>query len=191
MSALGVLFLLVVLAESFARPGTVLAGSLMVVNWVLWGMFAAEFAVRLVVAPDRGRFLRRNWWQAVFLLLPFLRFLTLLRTLRLVRSGRVLSSAVRSSRSTGRILGNRLAWLGVTTAITVIAGSELLYKTEGYDRYASALHAATLAAVAGEPLPHSGGWTSVVELVLVVYSVVVFATLAGALGAFFLRRQDA
>ena len=54
--------------------------------------FAAEFAARLVVAPEKGRFWRRNWWQLLFLLLPVLRVLRLVRAVRFLRTGRVLSA---------------------------------------------------------------------------------------------------
>ncbi|WP_435772020.1 hypothetical protein [Nocardioides sp. SYSU DS0651] len=189
MSALGVLFLLVVLADVVARPGSALSTGLTVANWVLWAVFAAEFAARLVVAPSTSRFLRRNWWQLVFLVLPFLRFLRLVRVVRIARSGRVLSSAVRSSRSAQRLLGNRIAWLAVLTGIVILSSSQLLHQLGSYERYGDALHATTLAAVAGEPLASAEGWERLVEVGLVVFSVAVFATLAGALGAYFLRRR--
>ena len=97
MSALGVLFLLVVLAEPRTRPGSTVGQVLIVLSWGLWAVFALEYAARLVIATDRLAFLRRTWWQLLFLVLPFLRFLRLVRLLRLLRTGRVLSSAIRSS----------------------------------------------------------------------------------------------
>lgn len=91
MSALGVLFLFVVLGEQFAHSGSRLSVALLVAGWVLWAVFLAEFVARTVVAPDTARFLRRNWWQIIFLVLPFLRILRLIRAVRLLRTGRVLS----------------------------------------------------------------------------------------------------
>jgi voltage-gated potassium channel len=99
MSALGVLFVLVILGEQLAEPGSGLSTVLTVLGWVLWAVFAAEFVMRAVVAPDRGGFFRRNWWQVLFIVLPFLRVLRLVRAARLLRTGRVLSGAVRGSRS--------------------------------------------------------------------------------------------
>jgi voltage-gated potassium channel len=105
MSALGVVFLLVVLSEpSRAEPGGEVARALAAVGWALWGVFVLEYAARLVIATDRLRLLRRTWWQLLFLALPFRRFLRLVRLLRLLRTGRVLSSAISSSRSAGRVL---------------------------------------------------------------------------------------
>ncbi|WP_282779110.1 hypothetical protein [Nocardia sp. CC201C] len=92
MSALGVVFLFVVLGQTLARS-PVLVTVLAVSAWGLWLIFAGEFLLRLYVAPRRGRFLRKHWWQVVFLALPFLRFLRLVRLVRFVRAGGVVSSA--------------------------------------------------------------------------------------------------
>ena len=189
MSALGLLFLLVVLGERLARPDSGLALVLTVLGWLLWAVFAAEFVARMVVAPDTGRFLRRNWWQLVFLVLPFLRVLRLVRAVRVLRAGRVLSSAVRSSRSAQRALGDRVAWLAAVSAIVVLGSSQLLFEFGSYERYGDALHAAALAAVIGEPFGQPDAFARVLEVVLAVYSVGVFATLAGSFGAFFLQER--
>jgi len=189
MSALSIVFLLVVLGEQFAQAGSPMALALTVGGWVLWAVFCGEFVVRLVVAPDRGRFLRRNWWQVVFLVLPFLRFLRLVRTVRLLRTGRVMSSAVRSTRTAANLLGGRVAWLAVMSAIVVLSASQLLYAFSGFDAYGDALHAAALATIAGEPLGLQDSFSRTLDVVLATYSVVVFATLAGSLGAFFLETR--
>ena len=72
-------------------------------------------AQRAAVARFRARFWRRNWWQLVFLAVPFLRFLRAVRVFRLARVARVtrvggiLGAGVRGSRSAGRLLtGQRL-----------------------------------------------------------------------------------
>jgi voltage-gated potassium channel len=191
MSALGIVFLLVVLGEQLAVEGSVLSTVLTVAGWVLWVVFAAEFTARLVVAPDTGRFLRRNWWQAAFLVLPFLRVLRLVRAVRFLRTGRVLSSAVRSSRSARSVLGGRVGWLASVSAITVLGSSQLLYEFSGYERYGDALHAAALATIIGQPLGQPDGFAKLLEVALAAYSVVVFATLAGSLGAYFLSSATA
>lgn len=191
MSALGLVFLLVVLGEQLARENSTLATGLAVLSWSLWAVFAAEFAARHVVAPDKGRFWRRNWWQLLFLVLPFLRFLRLVRAVRFLRTGRVLSSAVRSSRSARSVLGGRIGWLAAVSAITILGSSQLLYELSDFARYGDALHAAALATITGEPLGRPDGFARLLETALAVFSVVVFATLAGSLGAYFLETRDA
>jgi voltage-gated potassium channel len=189
MGVLGVLFLLVVLGQVLARDaGTVTAFT--VAGWLLWAVFVGEFALRAVVARDRRRFWARNWWQLVFLVVPFLRFVRVLALLRVARVGSVLSAAVRGSRSAGRLLSGRIGWLLAVTAVVVLASSQLLYVLGAYDSYAEALHDAALATITGEPLGAAGGPARLLEVLLAVYSVAVFATLAGALGAFFLTGRD-
>ena len=152
-------------------------------------MFVAEFALRAWVARDQRRFWARNWWQLVFLAVPFLRFARAFSLLRAARVGGVLSAAVRGSRSAGRLLSGRVGWLAMVTGVVVLASSQLLYVLEVYTSYGDALHDAALATVTGEPLGAAGAIARTVEVVLAVYSVVVFATLAGAFGAFFLERR--
>lgn len=189
MGVLGIVFVLLVLGEQLARPG-LLSMVLAVLSWLLWAVFATEFVARLVVAPSTKAFLRRNWWQVIFLVLPFLRLLRLLRVARLTRSGRVLAGAVRGSRSAQQVLSSRLAGLGSVVAITVLGSSQLLYQFSDYPRYADALHSAALGAVTGEPLGKTDGFAQVTEVILAVFSVVVFGALAGLLGSFFIENRD-
>jgi len=100
MSALSIVFVLIVIGESMADEDTTLSFALTVAGWLTWLVFAAEFAARMVLAPDTGAFLKRNWWQVLFLILPFLRIFRLVRVFRILRTGRVLSSGIRSSRDT-------------------------------------------------------------------------------------------
>lgn len=190
MSALSVVFLLVVLGETMATAGSGLSTALTVSSWLIWLVFAAEFVARLVVAPDTPSFLKRNWWQLFFLVLPFLRILRLVRVVRFLRTGRVLSSAVRSSRSAWRVLGNRVVWLAVVSAITVLGSSQLLYEFGTFDQYGDALHAAALATITGEPINRPDAFARTLEVILATYSVIVFATLAGTLGAYFLESTE-
>ena len=198
MSVLGVLFLLVVLGQNVASgPGVQRAFT--IAGWVLWVVFVAEFLLRLWLAPSRVRFLRRNWWQVAFLVLPMLRFLRGLALLRLVRAGRVLrvvraggvvSSAVRSSRSAGRILGSRIGWVAAVSAIVILASSQLLYTLGYYGEYSDALYSAALATISGNSLGLEAGLARVIEIALLTYSVAVFAALAGTLGAYFFEAQQ-
>ena len=185
MGVLGIVFLLVVLGQVLATDPAIVTG-FAVAGWVLWSVFVAEFVLRAVVARNRGRFWARNWWQLVFLVVPFLRFARVLALLRVARVGSVLSAAVRGSRSAGRLLSGRIGWLLAVTAVIVLASSQLLYVLGAYGSYGEALHDAALATITGEPLTAPGAPARFLEVLLAVYSVAVFATLAGALGAFFL-----
>lgn len=86
MSALGLIFVLVILGEQLALPGSTLSTVLSVLGWILWAVFAAEFVARAVIVPRTGEFLRRNWWQMLFIILPFLRVFRLIRAARFLRA---------------------------------------------------------------------------------------------------------
>ncbi|HEX6330810.1 MAG TPA: hypothetical protein VF129_05915 [Actinomycetota bacterium] len=189
-SALGFLFVLVVIGENLATPGSSLATVFLVIGWAIWAIFVVEFLARLVIAPSTAAFLKRNWWQIIFLVLPFLRFIAALRVARLARAGRIVGSAVRGTRSAGQVLRSRIVWLGVIHSIVVLSTSQLLFEFAADGRsYGDVLHRVALAAVSGEPLGLDSGVADVIEVALALYAVVVFATAAGALGAYFLERR--
>jgi voltage-gated potassium channel len=189
MGALGLIFLFVVLGQNLARDAwlvTTLSG----LGWLLWGVFVAEFALRAFRAQDNRRFWRRNWWQVLFLVVPFLRFARALTLLRAARVGGVVSAAVRGSRSAGRLLSGRVGWLVTVTGVVVLAASQLLYVLGAYDGYTDALHDTAMSTVTGAPLSAQGAPARFLEVALAVYSVAVFASLAGAFGAYFLQRPQ-
>jgi voltage-gated potassium channel len=188
MAGLGVVFVLVVLGQVLAHDSRVVS-ALTAVGWALWCVFAGELLLRAYVARDQRTFWLRNWWQLVFLAVPFLRFARVIAALRAARVGAVVGAAVRGSRSAGRVLSSRLWWLGIVTVIVALASSQLLYTLGSYGSYGDALHAAAFATISGEPLDAEGGFARVMELLLAAYSVVVFAGLAAAVGAFFLRPE--
>ena len=78
MGWLALLFVVVVLGDSFVRGESPFATIFTVSAWVIWGFFVTEYLARLVVAPSTGAFLARTWWQLIFLVLPFLGFLRII-----------------------------------------------------------------------------------------------------------------
>lgn len=193
MGLLGVLFLFVVLGQVLAREPW-LVSTFAVLGWVFWAVFVAEFVLRAHVARWSGAFWRRNWWQLIFLALPFLRFVRALAFLRLgrvarvARLGGVLSAGVRGSRSAARLLSGRISWLAAVTAVVILASSQLYYVVDDGVRYGDALYRAALTTITGEGIEGDSPFLRVLRLALAAYSVVVFATLAGSIGAYFLQR---
>ncbi|MFF0372494.1 hypothetical protein [Micromonospora sp. NPDC005087] len=149
MGVLGILFLLLVLGQAVTRDQP-LTGVLTAASWALWAAFVAEFALRAWLARRRAReFWKRNWWQAIFLAVPFLRFARAANALRAARGAGVVAAAVRGSRSAGRLLPDRLAWLAVVTVAIILAAGQLLVVTGSYPTYGKALHGATLTTING------------------------------------------
>ncbi len=189
MAVLGVAFFLVVLGQRAVPPRSTTASVLLAVIWGMWAIFVVEFALRMVIAPSTARFLRRHWWQVLLLLVPFLSFIRVMVILRAARSLRLVSAAVRSSRSANNKLRSRTLWLAAITAMVILAATDLLYEYAGVRPYTSALHAAAMAAISGEAIGREGGIASIIDVVLAVYSVGFFASLAGTIGAYFLEQR--
>jgi voltage-gated potassium channel len=63
-------------------------------NYGIWVLFALHFLLEFWIAPDKRRYLSKNWLTALSLLLPALRVLRTFRALRLLRTAR-LSRGVR------------------------------------------------------------------------------------------------
>ncbi len=195
MGILGIIFLFVVLGQVLAtEPGMTLA--LTITGWVFWAIFVGEFLLRAYIARFRKQFWKKNWWQIVFLLVPFLRFFRALQALRLVRLARfarfggIVSAGVRGSRSAGRLLSSRIGWLIAVTAVVILASSQLLYATGSHEQYADALFEAAMATITGQGLTPTDPFSRILQVLLAVYSVAVFATLAGSFGAFFLQKEQ-
>ncbi len=189
MALLGVAFFLVIVGQRAVPRGTRTASVLLALIWTMWAIFVLEFVLRMVIAPSTSRFLRRHWWQVLLLAVPFLSFVRVVVALRAARSLRVVSAAVRGSRSAGRKFGSRALWLGAVTAVVVLAATDLLYEYAGVRPYTAALHAAAMAAISGESIGREGGVAGVIDVVLALYSVVFFASLAGTIGAYFLEQR--
>lgn len=193
MGLLGVFFLFVVLGQLVVTEPR-WAQALAVTGWICWVVFVLEFLLRAYIARFQATFWRHNWWQVLFLLVPFLRFVRALqavRTLRVARLGGIVSAGVRGSRSAGRLLSSRIAWLAAFTAIVILAASQLLYAMGSHTQYSTALFETAMATITGSGISADDPFSRILQVVLAVYSVAVFATLAGSLGAFFLRSEEA
>jgi voltage-gated potassium channel len=173
--------------------------ALSVAGNVIWGLFAVELAAKLIVSGRPLRFLRRHWPSVLFLVLPALRLLRVARALRLVRvlpAARVVGSSYRAVGTARGLLTGRLQFLAAATGIVVFGGGQLLYVVErGRDGALTSLgdslwwsaNLAIAANVVHEPVTLAG---RLLAIVLSAYSVVVFASLAASLGAFFVEARQ-
>ena len=189
MGVLGIIFALVVVAEAFVRPRGPMGTAVTVTGWALWAIFVTEFLARLVIAPSKKQFLKKNWWQAVFLAFPFLRILRVVRAARIARAGRLVSSSLRAGRTAASTLTGRVGWLLGVTVIVILAAGQFLFEFGGYDSYGEALYDSAMAAITGQGLEADSSLSRIFGVVLALYSVVVFASLAAALGAFFMHNK--
>jgi voltage-gated potassium channel len=172
---------------------------LAVASNVIWALFAVELAVKLVLSQHPGRFLRRHWPSVLFLVLPLLRVLRLVRALRLVRvlpAGRVVGSSYRAVGTARGLMTGRLQFLVVVTAVVVFGSGQLLFVLErGREGALTTLGEALwwsanisiTATMVYEPVTLVG---RLLAIVLSTYAIVVFASLAATIGAFFVEARQ-
>jgi voltage-gated potassium channel len=166
------------------------------IGTAIWVVFGVEFAAKLWVSRHPLRFLRRRWPSLLFLVLPALRLLRVLRAaraLRLLPAARVMGSSYRAIGTARSLLGGRLAFLSATSAVAVFSGGQLLFLVEGRRQDASLADAlwwsANLALSGNAVFEPATALGRLLSVVLSVYAMVVFASVAGSLGAFFIESR--
>lgn len=174
-------------------------GTLTLAGNVIWAVFAVELLAKLVVSGRPGRFLLRHWPSALFLVLPALRVLRLARSLRIMRVlpvSRVVGSSYRAVGTARGLLTGRLQFLVAATVVVVFGSGQLLYVLErGREGALTSLGdalwwAANLAIASSlvhEPVTLSG---RLLAIALSAYAIVVFASVAASLGAFFVEARQ-
>jgi voltage-gated potassium channel len=195
MAVLAVVWTALVAYELIAPPET--RGTLALIGNVIWGVFALELVAKLVVAGNPLVFLRRRW--------PSVLFLACCRPCACCGScapcGRC-GSCPRPAwwaRRTGPSAPPGRCWAAGWgswwwSAVVVIFGSaQLLVLAEG-GRDAGSLGdalwwAANLAISGNLVFEPSNAASRILSVVLAAYAVVVFASVAATLGAFFIESR--
>lgn len=173
---------------------------------VIWAVFVLDFVLRLVLAPDRRRYLAHNWLTVISLLVPALRLLRALRVVRVLRAARalrsvrlvkVVASVNRAMRGVGRAMRQRhLGYVLVATTFVIFAGAGGLYALE--------------RQAAGGAIRHFGDalwWTTMIMttygtdywprtaegrilcILLALYAFAVFGYVTASLATYFIGRD--
>lgn len=89
------------------------ATTLNVLSWTVWGAFAVDLIVRLVLAERRWEYARRHWYDVALVVIPMLRPIRLLRLLAFARIlGRSASTNL-AGRVTAYVIGTAVAAVGL------------------------------------------------------------------------------
>ena len=200
MALLGLAWLLIVVAELLWGENALLS----VASTAVWVIFIAEFALRLLLAPDRWRFLKRNWLTVIALIVPALRFfraLTILRAARALRGlrlVRIVGTANRSMKALRTTMRRRHFGyvLGLTLLVIVLGAAGMLSfepareVAGGFTSYGHALWwTAMLVTSIGSdfwPLTTEG---RVLALLLSIYGLAVFGYITASFASFFVGRD--
>ncbi|HET6469512.1 MAG TPA: ion transporter [Geminicoccaceae bacterium] len=200
MLVLSFVWLMLVLAELVIGTARILE----VFGTAIWLVFIVEFALRLVLAPGKAAFVRRNWITLVALAVPALRMFRALRFLQLARAARgfrlvrIVGTANRTMnalRATMRRRGFGYA-LALTVLVTLLgAGGMLTFEPArevegGFTGFFDALWwTAMLMTTMG-----SDYWPQTTEgrllcFLLSLYAFAVFGYITATFASFFIDRD--
>lgn len=118
---------LVVPLVARVSPGT--AGTLDVIGYAVWAVFAVEYLVKLYLSPSRWLFVRGHHpVDLLVIAVPVLRLLRLLRMVTLTGAGLILSSTLKRARMLLTHHGLHFVLLSVLAIIGVGAAVELAFE---------------------------------------------------------------
>jgi voltage-gated potassium channel len=103
--------------------------ALTAIDMGIWAAFLAEYLARLFVAPDRLRFIIRNPFDLLLVVIPVLRPLRLLRSITLIRAARLTrigAGAGRAVRESRVHLASRAALLAAGSAAILILSTAVM-----------------------------------------------------------------
>lgn len=175
------------------------------IGTAIWVIFIVDFAVKLLLAPRRLRYLTGNWLGAISLAIPALRIFRVaqaVRVFRLARVGRsirlvrVVGTLNRSMRALGASLNRRgFGYVVALTAVVVFAGAAGMFTFEretpgGLRSYADALWwTAMVMTTLGSQFWPETFEGRVLGFILSLYAIAVFGYVTATLATFFIGRD--
>jgi voltage-gated potassium channel len=171
-------------------------------DWLIWAAFAAEYLIRLFLAPARWRFIRTHPLDLALVVLPFLRPLRVFRSARFARvllASRAVVYLTRGLRTLRYILTRHKIHWALTLALFVIVGGALLVwafergsREANITSFPDALWWAvtTVTTVGyGDRFPTTAPSRGV-AVVLMVMGIALFGLLAGSLASYFVEPEE-
>ncbi|MEO7446068.1 MAG: ion transporter [Ferruginibacter sp.] len=166
----------------------------------IWIIFIIDFLLKLILAPQKIFFLRKNWLTIISLVVPafrvlkFFRFFKVVRGLRTLRLVKIVGSLNRGMKSLGKTISRRgLKYVLVFTLIVIFAGAAgmLAFENEhGLKSYPEALWwtAMLITSIASEYWPQTGEGKALC-LLLSIYGLCVFGYITATLASYFIGRD--
>lgn len=174
---------------------------------VIWAVFIVDFLLRFLLAPEKPRYLKRNWLTAISLIVPALRALRVFRVVRVLRLTRatratrlvrVLGSINRSMAGLGRAFGRRgFGYVVALTFVVLFAGAAGMLAFErdvsdpaGIHDFGTALWwtAMVLTTMGSAYFPKTAEGRALC-LLLALYAFTIFGYVTATLASFFLARD--
>lgn len=200
MMALGVVWLILLVIELTGELGP----GLRALGTAIWLVFIVDFALRLLLAPRKLAFLRRNWLAAISLAVPALRFVRALRFLQVARGARglhlvrILGSLNRGSAVLRRAMRRRrLGYVLTLSVLVVVLGAAGLYALErgagsGFGSFGAALWwTGRMVMTIGPEFWPATPEGRVLSLLVSLYGYATFGYVTAAFASIFVERDAA
>ncbi len=195
MIFLGFLWLVLLAVELLWGLNSFLQG----LSTVIWVIFILDFVVKLILAPDKSKFLKKNILTMISLVIPALRIFRIARAFRVVRSFRlvkVVSSVNRGMRSLAATFSRRaFGYVFMLTLIVTCLGAAGMFAFEkeanpAFGNYGEALWwtAMLLSSLGSEYWPKTPEGKALCFL-LALYGFAVFGYFTATLASFFMGRD--
>jgi voltage-gated potassium channel len=176
-----------------------------VIGTVIWVIFILDFVIKLILAPRKTAYLRKNWLTVISLLVPALRIFRIFRVVRILRLARVgrslrlfrvVSSLNRGMRALRANLERRgFGYVVILTVLVVLAGAAGMYAFEntspgGLTTYGEALWwtAMIMTTLGSEYWPQTLEGR-VLGYILALYAFAIFGYVTATLATFFVGRD--
>ncbi|RYD83044.1 MAG: potassium channel protein [Sphingobacteriales bacterium] len=196
MIFLGFVWLVLLIVELLWGLNQLLEG----LSTVIWIIFIVDFIIKLILAPDKIKFLKSNIITLISLVIPALRVFRIARAFRVVRSFRlvkVVGSINRGMRSLAATMQRRaFGYVFVLTLIVICLGAAGMMGFEkdanaGFSNYGESLWwtAMLLTSLGSEFWPKTPEGKALCFL-LALYGFAVFGYFTATLASFFMG-QDA
>jgi len=176
-------------------------GAFLAVDYLIWAVFAAEYGIKLYLAPHRRRFVAHHIPDLIIVVVPMLRPLRVLRSvrlLRLLRLARLVAFATKGVRETRGILRHRgLNWvLLIILVLNLVAAAAVLEferdnPDANIDSYPDALWWAvtTITTVGyGDRFPMSPAGRGV-AVALMIAGIAMFGVITATIAAYFVEQK--
>ncbi len=196
MVVLGLVWLILLVIELIRGLSPILQS----INTFIWILFILDFLVKIILAPHKLDFLKKNVLTTISLAVPALRVFRITRAFRAMRSIRavrglrlvkVIGSINRGMRSLGQAMQRRaFGYVLTITLIVVVAGAAGMYAFEnkhGLNSYGEALWwtVMLLTSIGSDYFPVTAEGR-VLCFLLAVYGFAVFGYFTATLATFFI-----
>lgn len=167
----------------------------------IWVVFIIDFLLKLILAPVKVDFFKKNWLTAISLIIPALRVFRIFRVVRLLRGlrgirlVRIVSSLNRSMKSLGATMKRRaFGYVFMVTLIVTFAGAAGMYALEnpnaGFDSYAMALWWTAMRVItAGNEFHPATPEGRGLAFLIAVFGYSIFGYVTATFATFFIGRD--